>query len=48
MFTYKLIAPDGVVVEYTTIKKFAKELIENHEQIVGYFDKMGWYVIKTK
>lgn len=46
MFTYKLVSPEGVAVEYTSIKKSAKELVEGHAMIVKYFEKLGWRVIR--
>lgn len=46
MFTYKLKAPDGTIVEYTTIEKTATDLKNKHDIEVDFWSKDGWSVIK--
>ena len=46
MFTYRLTSPDGILVEYTTIKRTASDLIKGHDMTVEFFEKNGWQVEK--
>ena len=41
-FTYHLISPEGIKVDYTTNQKRASDLIDKHPILVGWFEKQGW------